>query len=369
MLRPEVVELINSGEAWAFIGSGVSADAGYPTWDTLVHLALSSLPDDIKERVEADPGYVRVLGVHDFPRALGRAVTIVGSRDWLDSALKTEFQSPRMPGTLAAMLAEWPFAGYITTNFDHLIEQALAGLEEHGWVPIGNTDEECRKTSGNASRVVWHVHGDFEGLRGSPVVTDLDYDRIYLEDGPLISALRALLQQRRVVFFGFGFRDPQVLTLLKRVGRLCHPARPAYAFLSDCDENDRKELLRDYNVDVIPYSAPSGAHTQLVEILQLYRALVLNRRLRFGKPKRQCPSFHPESTSLLTYNRLVLETNATVEESGVSALIRARILAILQNRENGSLADLANDLSPRVSLLGVGSSPPGRIDHVERVLV
>ena len=36
MLRTELIDLINGGDAWAFIGSGVSADAGGPTWDQLL---------------------------------------------------------------------------------------------------------------------------------------------------------------------------------------------------------------------------------------------------------------------------------------------------------------------------------------------
>ncbi len=43
MLRTELIELVNHGQAWAFIGAGISADAGAPSWRRL-------LDDTIREQ-------------------------------------------------------------------------------------------------------------------------------------------------------------------------------------------------------------------------------------------------------------------------------------------------------------------------------
>ena len=88
------------------------------------------------------------------------------------------------------------------------------------------------------------------------VASTNDYDDLYLEHSALQQQLKSFLAQRRLVFVGFGFRDPDVMRILKIAGRYTVPERPIYAFLgTDGDgasPDEFRALREDYNVEVKP---------------------------------------------------------------------------------------------------------------------
>ena len=125
-----------------------------------------------------------------------------------------------------------------------------------------------------------------------------------------------MLTQKRFVFIGFGFKDPELRRLLKIVRKYTSPTHPIFAFLGSAPSKDddatRLDLLERYNVDVIPYPVVNGSHAALGDLADIYGSLVLRRSLRFGQPQRECPSYDPETTGLLVYNRLALGSGFSV---------------------------------------------------------
>jgi hypothetical protein len=355
MLRRDLIDLVNEGNAWAFMGSGVSVDSGYPTWVGLIEGALRALDEKSADRIRADGRFMKAQGDKNYPRAFSRMQAIVGDRPKTEGLVKAQL-SERPVGRLVGQLVRWPFAGYITVNYDDLIERALESAGEAGWLAVGNTDDEVKKVSGDVPRVVWHVHGAVK-LDGKSrlVLAEEDYDDLYLRDSWVMRTLRGLLQHRRVVFFGFGFQDQEVVRLIKSVGMMCHPARPAFAFLSGVSGSEniakREELLERYNVDVVPYDVVDTSHERLCGLVDTYGALVLRRHLRFGQPKRQCPSYDPQTTALLFYNRLVLSGEARLSGELVGQLIRAQLLSIVNYRTDERIGQLVEELGERVRLI------------------
>ena len=368
MLRTDLIDVINSGNAWAFIGSGVSADAGLPAWKGLFEGVLESVGN---ESARTDPAMQRHVSERRYASAFGRLTTILG-REVVVAEVGRRLQRG-VPGRLVRSLADWPFAGYVTTNYDSLIETALRERNESVWLPVGNTDAEVRKVSGDARRLVWHVHGALALMpeKSDLVLTEKDYDHIYLNGSPLLTQMRALLAQRRVVFFGFGFSDPEVLRLLKVVGLMCSPAAPAYAFVSGApDESadvNRLEFLEQYNVDIIPYEIRGGSHKQLEDILQVYESFVLRRSLRFGHERRPLPSYDPETTGLLVYNRLTLGTGSVLPQNALASLLKARVLALLQFEGEMTASDIADRLAERIRLVAGTAAAEERALATERI--
>lgn len=245
VLRTDLVDVVNQGKAWAFVGSGPSIDSGGPTWGSLLERAVQDLPRDPRSAVESDGGYLEAKVAGDYVKCFSRVQTI-GGREALADSVIAQMQALSRPGPVTSILADWPFAGYITTNYDSLISIALTSLKQHGWTEVGNSREEIRKASSDASNVVWHIHGSARLPRAKSrlIISGEDYDDFYLEESPVLAQLKGLLAHRRVVFIGFGFQDPEVVRLLRRVGRLCNPARPAFAFLHGTTLEERDGHLR-----------------------------------------------------------------------------------------------------------------------------
>lgn len=356
MLRTDLIELINRGDMWAFVGSGASVDAGGPSWGGLVQGAVARLDETARQRILNDERYQLALSKRQFAKCLSRIEAHVG-REAMEKVVTPQLDSVKIPGKVTRCLADWPLADYITTNCDGLLGIALRDVGERGWSPVGNSGEEVRKVAGDATHVIWHVHGatDLPKDRSRMVLTEEDYDDLYLDGSPVVTQLRGLLAQRRVLFVGFGFEDPEVMRLLKLVGRFCSPARPAFAFLSGLygteHESKRIELLEKYNVDVIPYRVINGSHERLHQMLDVYSAFILRRSLRFGQPARPCPSYDPETTGLLIYNQLALRQQVRVTEDVLGSLLKARILSLLKYRGPSTTTALGADLAEKVRLV------------------
>jgi hypothetical protein len=334
MLRTECIDVINGGKAWAFLGSGVSVESGCPSWKALLECVLEKLPTRTRGEIEQDSLFKDSFAKGVISQCFLR-VEHHTSRPTLEQCVVEEIRRHTQPSDIHREIASWPFAGYVTTNYDSLLERAIT---EQSWLSVGNSEEEARKVSGDTSHVVWHVHGscDLPQAKSSMIITEEDYERFYLEESPALRQLKGLLAQRRLIFVGFGFRDPEVMRLLRQVGRLCNPARPIYAFLSGVSgpeqSGQRRELLEKFNVDVIPYETEGESHWQLLELLHVYGSLILRRNLRFGDPERPCPSYDPETTGLLVYNELCMKGGAKVSENLRGTLLRARIMSLLKHK-------------------------------------
>jgi hypothetical protein len=356
MLRIDLLELINRGNIWLFVGNGVSVDAGYPTWAGLVEGTLRTLEGNVREGILADERYIKAWQKKRYERCFTRIEAIAG-RTVLEKAVATQLSSrAKLPGNILGHIIDWPIVGYVTTNYDGLLENKLVEVGELGWLPVGNSLDEIKKISGDATGVVWHIHGATNQPQDKNrlVLTEKDYDDMYLDGSPMVTQLRGLLNQRRILFVGFGFEDPEVMRLLKLVARFSTPLRPVFAFISGLsgteNESKRMELLEEYNIDVIPYRVINDSHDQLLRMLDFYSALILRRSLKFGQPERSCPSYDPETTGLMIYNQLALRKQGEIPENILDSLLKARIISLLKHRGCTTIEALASDLNERIGL-------------------
>lgn len=361
MLRTSLLDVVNSGDAWAFVGSGVSADAGGPDWARLVADVANSLGHDALGEDQTLRNHLEKL---QYARCFSRLVKLA-SRRGVESAVEGRLSHIERPGRLHSAITDWPFRGYITSNYDTLLEDALADQGHKGWVPVGNTDAEIRRLSGRPENVVWHVHGFFgaeeERDKSRIILTEEDYDSLYLEGSRAVEQLRALLSMSRIVFFGFGFGDPEFERVLKLVGRLTSPDRPLFAIFpfesTGLQAETREEYLLRYNVDLVPYENADRSHRGMKDLLDTYGAFCVKRGMSFGRERKRAPSFDPETTGLMIYNELALRRQALPAADTRDALLRARILASLLEEKATSMSDLANEIHPRLSLLSEEKPP------------
>jgi len=163
------VAIAETPGSYAFLlGAGVSKDAGVPTGGEVRDLALADLyrvvhPDqDVPDQAAiaawaSKAGYV-TIGYSDILEQLGRDAE--GRRAYL-----AKYFEGREPGEthrrLAGLAADGLVRIFVTTNFDRLLEQALA---EVGITPIViTTGGDLARASGreHARCYVLKVHGDY----------------------------------------------------------------------------------------------------------------------------------------------------------------------------------------------------------------
>jgi len=356
MLRQQLIDLINTRRAWAFVGSGASVGSGAPTWGELVTSVLAQIDEPDRAAITDSQAFRVANNAGDYPGSFSAIEHKVG-RDALELTVRAVLANLSAPSEIIQQIARWPFAGYITTNYDGLLLKALHDINQVGWIALGNSPADARKVSGEADKIVWHLHGGLEldSKSSRLILTAEDYAWLYRSDAVQIQQLRGLMSQRRIVFFGFGFQDALLLQELQRIGTLTSTLRPLFAFVPRTEPFDtdtkRDELLQYFNVDLIPYRVRNRSHQGLVELAEVYGSFTLSRTHRYGAPVGALPDHHPETTGLLIYNELALRGGGMSEDI-LSSLIRAYILAKLANSTSSTRNQIIDDIGARADLVG-----------------
>jgi hypothetical protein len=208
-LPPRLCELAEAlgrrgreGELALFVGAGVSAAAGLPTWTRLL--------EELAELSDLDPGLragLPALPPQDTAALLAREL----GRSRLAAYIGERFDERAC--TLAhAALATLPVDELVTTNYDRLLEVAAEGAgRELSVLPFGEA----------APGRPWllKLHGDAR-RPDSVVLTREQYLRTGDHRAALAGVLHALLLTRHVLFVGASMLDDDLV-------RIAHDVRSA----------------------------------------------------------------------------------------------------------------------------------------------
>ena len=335
MILRQLIDLLNSGEAVSIVGSGVSADAGIPTWNSLFNSVADALDHE-----QHDTQAARATATEGkLPEAFDLLVGQTNKSD-IHKRITALIQQVSTPGKYHNRLGDWPFRFHVTTNYDHLIEDATPGR----LVPVGNRGSELHKVAGGGLDFVWHLHGgcklssDISQL----VVTKSDYDDFY-PDSNMVTGLKTIATAYRCVFVGFGFKDEDLTYVLKAVGRIAHSGRPSFAFIGYEDRSanakEHQDSLREnYNVEVIPYLKQDGNHANLQRVLEGYAPFVVRHSISLRHAGQAPLTYDPVVSSLRIQSSLDIGMSAAsdgLRKTLVGARVIAHIRANTGKRDDG----------------------------------
>jgi hypothetical protein len=206
-------ELFDSGKLIPFIGAGLSARFGFPTWNGLVDL--------IAEELGWDPEVFRLSG--NFLQLAEYFVSSKGSigplRTKMDKLFYTSDDEIKR-SKAHEMLVKLNFPVIYTTNYEDVIERAYKVHEQtyrKKCKVILNIDD-LQELTQDATQVV-KFHGTFADDE-SLVLTETSYfDRLEFES-PLDIKLRADMLGKSLLFIGYSFSDINVRLMLYKLNKL-----------------------------------------------------------------------------------------------------------------------------------------------------
>ena len=296
--KRELIELVASSETILIVGAGSSQRMSYPDWSGLLtkleDLAVRWGDDfnlDESKRENAPLVYAEDIKAHihdktgDFNRYY---------------ALLYDLFKPKTPlpsfDDFHKMLVSLPFRGILTTNYDTVLEAALAEVEQASASDnslviddssAGRVHEFLRAmTDSSLTRRIAHLHGRFDPA-SSIILSIEDYKRVYgLEPTPHQmqrdsgwtlhrKLLWAVLATRRVVFIGFSMNDPYLNKMLETVskdlwewGQSTHYVIMSISPESSEDLKDKSTRLKNrYGVDTVFYEDFDDSHRGLDHIV------------------------------------------------------------------------------------------------------
>lgn len=184
-----------------FAGAGISKSAGYVDWPELLRDITSELGLEVEK--EADLISVAQFHVNSKKGSGGLAKKIL-----------QEFSEQAEPSETHAILARLPIGTYWTTNYDHLIEDALS--QAYKIADVKHSVGQLTTTRPKRDAVVYKMHGDVT-LPQEAVLYKEQYERYHQTHAPFVTALSGDLVSKTFLFIGFSFTDPNLDYVLSRL--------------------------------------------------------------------------------------------------------------------------------------------------------
>jgi len=207
------------GRLVVFVGAGVSANSGVPTWGKLI----KALKDDLPDNFEAEKDDLKVAQIYKDSHGYKNYVEKV--RDVLKDGRATY-------NPIHQAILELNPIHIITTNYDDLIEQAIQADCKQYEVIARDSDLPYYRYPNKLVK----MHGDFKS--GNIVLTEEDYYN-YSSRFPLIrSFVTSLFTTNIVLFVGFSFNDLNLKVILNELKNILDKDMQRVYLLSDLSSID-----------------------------------------------------------------------------------------------------------------------------------
>jgi hypothetical protein len=218
----DYVRDLRDDSAAIFAGAGMSKSAGYVDWPSL----LADIAEELGLKIELEHDLISVAQYH---------VNSKRNSDKLAKKIIQEFSEQAELTDTHKILARLPIKTYWTTNYDTLIEDALASA--YKVVDVKHSISQLNNTRPKRDAVVYKMHGDVT-LPQEAILYKEQYERYYTTHDAFVTALSGDLVSKTFLFIGFSFTDPNLDYVLSRLH--AKTKRNHYCFM-------RKEV--DYDPD------------------------------------------------------------------------------------------------------------------------
>lgn len=238
----EISQKMKQGDISIFAGAGLSVASGYVDWKKLL--------EPISKQLRLDSNIELTEIAQYYKDKFGR--------QGLNALVFNEFDKIPRNNENVNWLAKMPISEYWTTNYDHVIEQAIKKQGKRYQKLVKKEDFKYHKIGREVA--IYKMHGD-KDAPDDVVLTKEDYQNYDVDRGIFTRLLSVELIRKSFVFIGFSFNDPNLERILSIAKQTLQGKSPQthYCFMRKVqlidylNENNRLEThniekyIRDYN--------------------------------------------------------------------------------------------------------------------------
>lgn len=253
-----------------FVGAGVSANSGVPTWSSLTNAFKEDLTNTIKK--ESDDLKVAQIYKDTY-----------GRKAYLEKVRNVLKDGRIAYNPIHNAILDLNPVHIITTNYDNLIEQSIQSNYKQYDIITQDSDLPYYRYP---SKVV-KMHGDFK--TGNIVLTEEDYYN-YAADFPLIRAfVTSLFTTNVVLFVGFSFSDLNLKMILNDIKTILdQDMQRVYLLTDECVDKELSKYYENKGINIVDISNPDvylskyriGVETSELDKIDSSKGQILYKQLR-----------------------------------------------------------------------------------------
>jgi len=257
----DLLDGLRKGEVYAFVGSGLSIPVGFPTWENLIYKIYEVVK---KSQWNNDSDTLEWIEKNLASRPDWVAEVLKWKNlDSFNKAIRDIFKSNTYSGLSIphALLSLLPFKGYITTNYDTLIEDCVRIFQiddPQVWNYIEILDNPSLHSDDNLK--VFKIHGCIQKNINSLILTSSDYYNL-INDQRFVRFLDGIFLKNPMVILGFSLTDRNFRSFVEERYNLYEGnCSPIYAIISS-KETCSMEIAAyssKYNIHLIPISTANN---------------------------------------------------------------------------------------------------------------
>lgn len=268
-LPDRLINSVRRGKCIAFVGSGLSVAAGYPTWAELVRALVDEANEMPLAQIE---GLQKFSDRNDWITLAEYAQRVLGPsgiREVLRERIGHKL--PPLPAHLA--IAGTAYRGIISTNYDALIESAI-GIERRDYANAGfgpSNLERLAQVLFEPDPFLFKMHGDVHAA-GGVILASRDYDRLIVRSPHVRAFLYSVFLNYTVLFIGYSLSDPDLYLVLRELTLIFENHLPKhYALVAGAGSFEIAHMMSQMNIVAIPYEAGED-HAPVLDALEQLRA-------------------------------------------------------------------------------------------------
>ena len=261
---------LRNGNVLAWVGAGLSIGMGYPTWETLIRKISENIDGTLWRNSNLQEWAQK--NASSAPEWVAEVLSQTNQKEYNDALLEEFGHNGKKSSVIHALLSLLPFKGYITTNYDSLIEHNLELFTEykpHIYTPKNAISLLAKDEN---QKFVYKVHGSINESTDDVILTETDYYAL-MQDGVYSKVLSQMLSKYTLVGFGYSLRDRDFRSILhERYELFKNNCPPFYIFTSSKDTcTEEIECYRKkFNVHIVSISPEYDFEELSSTILSMY---------------------------------------------------------------------------------------------------
>lgn len=218
-----VAHTLREGLCDLFVGSGISAPSGLPTWRIFLEPYLTDID-------------IQICDGDDYPLLAQYIVNHnIGNRNTLVSAIYNTFGRDYPTNSYHSTLSAFPVSTIWTTNYDDLLEKAF--IDRNPRIIISE-DTLLHPYKPTGTEII-KLHGDAKNAARGIVLTRDDYNNYLYCKEKIAQRLREAIINRSILFLGYSYQDPDIQLIMTQATHMKEDITNShYILLCDIEKYD-----------------------------------------------------------------------------------------------------------------------------------